>query len=139
MLSVQTPWYADIVNYLACGIMPCEFSYKQKRKLRTDCILYIWDDPLLYRRGVDMIIKRCVPEIEQGGIMEKCHASPYGGNFARDKTSKKILQSGFYWPTLFKDCFEWVKHCDACQRLGNISRINEIPLQGILEVQIFYL
>ena len=27
MLSVQTPWYADIVNYLACGIIPCEFNY----------------------------------------------------------------------------------------------------------------
>ena len=27
MLSIQTPWYADIVNYLACGIMPCELSY----------------------------------------------------------------------------------------------------------------
>ena len=47
-------------------------------------------------------------------------------------------QSGFYWPTLFKDCFEWVKHCDACQRMGNLSKINEMPLQGILVVQIFY-
>ena len=84
-----------------------------------------------------MIIKRCVPETEQGGIMEKCHASPYGGHFAGDKTAQKILQSGFYWPTLFKDCFEWVKHCDACQRMGNISRRNEMPLQGILVVQIF--
>ena len=27
ILSVQTPWYADIVNYLACGVMPFEFSY----------------------------------------------------------------------------------------------------------------
>ena len=27
-LSVQVPWYADIVNYLACGIMPPEFSYQ---------------------------------------------------------------------------------------------------------------
>ena len=26
-LSLQSPWYADIVNYLACGIMPPEFSY----------------------------------------------------------------------------------------------------------------
>ena len=81
MLLVQTPWYADIVNYLACGVMPIEFSYQQRRKLRTDCILYIWDDPLLYRRGADMIIRRCVPETEQGGIMKKCHASPYGGHF----------------------------------------------------------
>ena len=28
MLSVQTPWYADIVNYLAYGVMPFEFSYQ---------------------------------------------------------------------------------------------------------------
>ena len=26
-LSLQSPWYADIVNFLACGIMPPEFSY----------------------------------------------------------------------------------------------------------------
>ena len=26
LLSVQTPWYADIVNYLAYGIMPYEFN-----------------------------------------------------------------------------------------------------------------
>ena len=44
----------------------------------------------------------------------------------------------FYWPTIFKDCFEWVKQCDACQRMGNISRRNEIPMQGIRVVQIFY-
>ena len=41
LLLVQTPWYADIVNYLACGIMPYEFSSQQKRKLRTDSRLYI--------------------------------------------------------------------------------------------------
>ena len=84
-----------------------------------------------------MIIRRCVPETEQCRIMEKCHASPYGGHFAGDKIARKILQSGLYWPTLFKDYFEWVKHCDACQRMGNLSRRNKMPLQGIPVVQIF--
>ena len=69
--------------------------------------------------------------------MEKYHASSYGGHFVGDKTIQKILQSGFYWPTSFKDCFEWVKHCDACQRMGNLIRRNEMPLQGILVVQMF--
>ena len=27
LLSVQTPWYVDIVNYLACGLIPYDFSY----------------------------------------------------------------------------------------------------------------
>ena len=27
-VSVQIPWYADMINYLAYGIMPPEFSYQ---------------------------------------------------------------------------------------------------------------
>ena len=133
-LSFQSPWYADIVNFLAYGVMPPEFSYQQRKKLRTDSRFYIWDDPLLFKRGANMIIRRCVPEREQDRILYECHASPYGGHFAGDKTAHKTLQSGFYWPTIFKDCFEWVKLCDQCQRMGSISTRHEMPLQGILVV-----
>ena len=105
-LSLQSPWFANIVNFLACGVMPPELSYQQRKKLRTDSKFYIWDDPLLFKRGADMIIRRCVLESEQGKILHECHASPYGGQFAGDKTSHKIIQSGFYWPTIFKDCFD---------------------------------
>ena len=90
VLAVQTPWYADIVNYLACGIMPYDFSNQQKRKLRTDSRFYIWDDPLLFRRWAYIIIRRCVLETKQGEIIDKCHASPYGGHFARDKKPIKF-------------------------------------------------
>ena len=88
-LSLQSPWYDDIVNFLACGIMPPEFSYQQRKKLRTDSKYYILDDPLLFRRGADLIIRRCVPEGEQSKILQECHASPYGGHFSRDKTTHK--------------------------------------------------
>ena len=132
-LSIQLPWYADIVNYLACGVVPQEFSYQQRRKLRTESKYYIWDDPLLFKRGADMIIRRCV----QCKIMNECHASPYRGHFSGERTAHKILKSGFYWPTIFRDCAEWVKLCDRCQKIGNISSRNEMPLRGILVVQIF--
>ena len=127
-LSFQSPWYADLVNFLVGGVMPPEFSYQQRKKLRTNSRFYIWDDPLLFKRGVDMIIRRCVPESEQGKILHESHASPYGGHFVEDKTTHKILQAGFYWPTIFKDCFKWVKLYDQCQRTGNISKKHEMPL-----------
>ena len=40
-VTVQVPWYANIVNYLACGVMPLELTYQQKRKLRTNARFYI--------------------------------------------------------------------------------------------------
>ena len=35
-LSLQSPWYADIVNFLSCGIMSPELSYQQRKKLWID-------------------------------------------------------------------------------------------------------
>ena len=91
----------------------------------------------MFKKGAYLIIRRCVSEGEQNKILKECHASPYGGHFVGDKTTHKILQSGFYWPTIFKDYFEWVKLCDQCQRMGNISKRHEMPLRGILVVQLF--
>ena len=87
--------------------------------------------------GADQIVRKCVPKIEQSKILDKCHSTQYGGHFAGQRTTQKILKSGLYWPTLFKDSFKWVKQCDRCQRMDNINKRNEMPLQGILVVEIF--
>ena len=42
-----------------------------------------------------MIIRRCVPEIEQSGIMEKGQLSPYGEHFAGDKQPRKFFNRIF--------------------------------------------
>ncbi|RVW19058.1 Retrovirus-related Pol polyprotein from transposon opus [Vitis vinifera] len=51
----------------------------------------------------NQIIWKCVPEQEQQGILSHCHESACGGHFASQKTAMKVLQSGFCWPSLFKD------------------------------------
>lgn len=134
---MEAPWYADIVNYLARSIIPSDYSSHQKKKFFAELKYYFWEDPILYRRGADQIVRRCIPEEEVPLILENCHSSIYAGHFGASKTAAKILQSGFYWPTLFKDAFEFVKRCDRCQRTGNISRRNEMPLSNILEVKLF--
>ena len=38
---------------------------------------------------------------------------------------------------LSSETAKWVKLCDRCQKIGNISSRNEMPLRDILVVQIF--
>ncbi|XP_021719499.1 uncharacterized protein LOC110687192 [Chenopodium quinoa] len=79
----------------------------------------------------------CVPEWEVHGVLTSCHNSPYGGHHGPAKIVAKINESGFYWPTMFKDAQAFVIACDSCQRTGNISRRHEMPQTSILEVEIF--
>ena len=70
-------------------------------------------------------------------ILQHRHSLKRGGHFGGSKKVTKVLQSGFYWPTLLKDAHAFVMACDRCQKTGKISRRNEIPLNSILEVEIF--
>ena len=72
-----------------------------------------------------------------GGILRDCHSTAYGGHYGGEKTTARILQAGFFWPTLFKDAHQFVLKCDRCQRVGNMSKRDEMPLNVLLEVEVF--
>ena len=141
LLAVVTkvPWFAHIINSLVTKSVPEYWNTHQKRKFSHNIRYYFWEEPQLFHVGVDQIIRRCVPEEEQENIISMCLSSLCGGHFASRKTEAKVLQSGFYWPTLFKDAIKYCKECLKCQSALNISNQDEMPLQTILEVEIFYL
>ena len=41
------------------------------------------------------------------------------------RTAHKVLQSGFYWPTLLKDGRKFVLSCDGCQRIGKLVDVKK--------------
>jgi len=55
-----TPWYADVVNYLASGVIPADLSYQRKKKFLFDVKYYQY--PLLYKHCADQIIRRYISE-----------------------------------------------------------------------------
>ena len=86
----------------------------------------------MYKHCADEIVRRCVLNEEMESILRDCHSLKCGGHFDGKIKTTKVLQSRFYWPTLFRDGHSFVVACDCCQRFGNISRRNEMPLITIL-------
>ena len=134
---VHSPWYADIVNYLVTGQIPPQWTSQQKRKFLVDIKKYYFDDPYLFKYYPDQLMRRCVSNDYQIGVLTFCHSEACGGHFSARKMADKIMQAGFYWPTLFKDCFDFCKTCARCQQLGGVTKRNMMPLTPILIIEIF--
>ncbi|WMV58375.1 hypothetical protein MTR67_051760 [Solanum verrucosum] len=108
----QVSWYADIVNIWVSGVYPLGSTTQQKKKKQThNAKFYIWDEPFLFKQGVDQVLRRCIPEYEVKQVLEIFHASLYTGHHGGERTTHKVLQSGFFWPSLFNDSITDVKGC----------------------------
>ncbi|GJX97371.1 reverse transcriptase domain-containing protein [Tanacetum coccineum] len=76
----STLWFADIANYHAGNFVVKGMSSQQKKKFFKDVKHYFWDDPYL----------------------------PTGGHHDANYTAKKVFDSGFYWPTIYRDAHDMI-------------------------------
>ncbi|GJU31994.1 reverse transcriptase domain-containing protein [Tanacetum coccineum] len=53
------------------------------------------------------------------------------------RISKKVFDSGFYWPMIYRDAYDLVTRCDTCQRQGKISKRDEMPQNAIQVCEFF--
>ncbi|KAL6321953.1 hypothetical protein AAG906_035864 [Vitis piasezkii] len=90
MLLEDAPWYAHIDNYLV-GEVPSEWKTQDRKHFFAKIHAYYWEKPFLFKYCADQIIRKCVPEQEQQGILNHCHESACGGHFASQKTAMKAI------------------------------------------------
>jgi hypothetical protein len=135
--QTPAPWFADIVNYLVTGQMPSHWTRHDRSKFLAEVKHFFWDDPYLFKYCPDQIIRRCIPESDQQNVISFCHDHACGGHFNSKKTAMKIFQSGFYWPSIFRDAHAYCSACKRCQKLGSIGRSNMMSLNPILIVELF--
>ncbi|GJX27341.1 reverse transcriptase domain-containing protein [Tanacetum coccineum] len=75
-----------------------------------------------------MILKTKLNEDKPCGIV---HSWANWGYHSASITGRKVYESGFFWPSIFKDAKDYVMRCDACQRSRNISSISDMPQNNI--------
>ena len=83
----SSPWYADIVNYLAGNIIPPDFTYQQRKKFLSDVKYYLWEDPYLFKICTNKMIRRCIFGDETVSVLEHFHSRETSGHFSPTRTT----------------------------------------------------
>ncbi|GJR11025.1 reverse transcriptase domain-containing protein [Tanacetum coccineum] len=102
------PWYADFVNYIIGKVVLPNWTFEKRKRFFSQVKTYFWEEPYAFKLCADNIMRRCVAGSETLEILAHCHSGPTGGHHSANITAKKVYESGFYWPSVFKDANEYV-------------------------------
>ncbi|RVW19668.1 Retrovirus-related Pol polyprotein from transposon opus [Vitis vinifera] len=106
MLLEKAPWYAHIANYLVTGEVP------------------------------NQIIRKCVPEEEQQGILSHCYENGLWRPLCLSENSHEGLAIKVYLAIAFQRFHIMCRSCDRCQRLGKLTKETKMPMNPILIVDL---
>jgi hypothetical protein len=134
LITSSDPWYGDIPIYLQTLKCPTISSRDERRRILHQSKNYLILDDTLYQRGVDCILCRCLTHEEADIVLNDCHTEACGGHFSGLAKTKNILCTGYFWPTLIKDCIESVKKSHPCQIFSRKMRAHLAPMFSVITV-----
>ncbi|XP_057730185.1 uncharacterized protein LOC130945491 [Arachis stenosperma] len=88
---------------------------------RTPFLEYINTGGELYRRGISQPLLKCLYTDEAREVIDEVHEGVCGNHIGGRALAAKIVRTGYYWPTMKRDCITKVKTCDKCQKHEAIS------------------
>ncbi|XP_059650407.1 uncharacterized protein LOC132296208 [Cornus florida] len=110
-------------------------NIKADRSIKRKAINFVLLDGDLYRKGLeDGLLLRCISKEESFQVMAEVHEGSCGAHQAGIKMRWLIRRYGYYWPRMRKDCIDYSKGCQACQRHGSIQNVPAKELQPIIKL-----
>ncbi|XP_040963833.1 uncharacterized protein [Gossypium hirsutum] len=88
------PWFHDILEYIKNQRFPEQANKNDKRKIRRIAIGFVLDGDILYKRGKDQVLMRCVDAVEARKILEEVHEGICGTHANGFTMAKQIMRLG---------------------------------------------
>ena len=119
-IDSENNWTTPLVSYLKNGVLPDGKEAVRKLKVQAEWFILIKD--VLYKRGFSRSYIRCLGTEEADYIIREVHEGICGNHSGFRSLVHKLIQVGYYWPTMQKDAQTYVITCDKCQRISNVFR-----------------
>ena len=110
-----------IISFLQDGHLPQDMDEAKKIKKRAARFTILND--ALYKTDFSMPYLKCVDQDEAKYTLEEIHGGVCGDHAGPRSLVRKVIRTGYFWPTMQADAVELVKRCDKCQRFGNVQRL----------------
>ena len=112
-------WMMPIVAFPQDGDLP--ENAKEAKKIKKRAAKFTILNDTLYKRDFSMPYLKCVNEEEAKYVLEEIHEGICGHHASPRSLVSKVIQIGYFWPTMQVDAIELIKKCHKCQRFGNIQ------------------
>ncbi|KAA3465493.1 RNA-directed DNA polymerase (Reverse transcriptase), Ribonuclease H-like protein [Gossypium australe] len=122
------PWYHNILRYVKNHEYPDQATENDKRTLRRLACDYVLNGEILYKRGKDHVLLRCVDAAEAKTILEEVHEGVCGTHANGFKMARQIMRFGYYWSTMERNCIDYAEKCHKCQIYGDKIHAPHSPL-----------
>ncbi|XP_020235082.1 uncharacterized protein LOC109814953 [Cajanus cajan] len=110
----EESWMTLYILYLTQGSLSED---KHEASLITrESTRFVILSRILYQREFSAPLLRCLTASQAQRVMEEIHGGNCGSHIGGRSLVYKVTRAGYFWPTLRKDCINWVHKCDECQR-----------------------
>ncbi|KAK5846723.1 hypothetical protein PVK06_003020 [Gossypium arboreum] len=113
------PWFHDILEYVKNQKYPEQANENDKRTIRRMAAGFVLDGDILYKRGKDQVLLRCIDAVEARKILEDVHEGICGTHANGFTMARKIMRLGYYRLTMESDCISFARKCHKCQIYGD--------------------
>ena len=89
---------------------------------------FLLDGEVLFKKGKDQVLLRCVNSSEANKIIEEIHDGVCGTHANGHKMARQVMRVGYYWSTLESDCIKYARKSHKCQIYSDKIHVPPIEL-----------
>ncbi|KAI3783463.1 hypothetical protein L1987_42546 [Smallanthus sonchifolius] len=112
---------------------------KQKQQgCRWKAKQYVIEDGYLYKKSYLSPLLRCIGPDQSNYLIREVHEGICGTHSGPRSVVTKLMNLGYYWPTMHKDTSEEIHKCEGCQLHAPIKASTKHDLVTVTSAWPFY-
>ncbi|XP_039683800.1 uncharacterized protein [Medicago truncatula] len=103
------------------------------RKVKYRALSYVIMGNELFKKTSEGVLLKCLGETDAYLAVSNTHGRTCGTHQAGHKMKWLLFRQGLYWLTMLKDCIDFAKGCQGCQKYAGIMRVPASELHAIIK------